>query len=100
MGLQRERVAMEVLLEPDETQTLLDVLRSYSSDLRMEIVDTDNPIYKRPLKHQREVIDTIVGKLSSATAKDEQGADSSAESQSDDAGTSSQRVALRIVAVW
>ncbi len=86
---------MEVLLAPEETETLLEVLRSYSADLRMEIVDTDNPVYKRPLKHQREVIDTIVEKLHSATAGSP---DASAEGSNQTGAT--ERVSLRVVAVW
>ena len=85
---------MEVLLAPEETETLLEVLRSYSADLRMEIVDTDNPIYKRPLKHQREVIDTIVQKLQSATSPD------AAAPPASEAVDPSARVSLRVVAVW
>jgi len=85
-----ERTNMEVTLEPEETETLIEVLRSYSSDLRMEIADTDNPAYKRPLKHQREVIDTIVGKLNTAT-----GATPGEVTEG-----APKRVALRIIAVW
>ena len=59
---------MEVLLDAEETEALLDVLRTYGEDLRMEIVDTDNASYKRPLKHRRELIETITTKLHTATA--------------------------------
>ncbi len=87
---------MEVVLEPEETKTLIDALRTYSSDLRMEIVDTDNPAYKRPLKHEREVIDIIVGKLKMATSVDR-------EAQVEPTPDSTQRtdrVSLRLVAIW
>ena len=60
----------------------------------MEIVDTDNPTYKRPLKHQREVIDTIVGKLQAATTHNPNA--TSADTDATDLG----RVSLRVVAVW
>jgi hypothetical protein len=90
---------MEVMLEPEETQTLIDVLRSYSSDLRMEIADTDNPGYKRPLKHQREVIDAIVDKLKTATTSETPDSVPVAVGGSAVEGAA-ERVSLRIVAVW
>jgi hypothetical protein len=89
---------LDVVLEPEETQTLLDVLRTYSSDLRMEIVDTDNPGYKRPLKHQREVIDTIVEKLKAATNAAHEG--SPTDPKTPASHENIERVSLRIVAVW
>jgi acetolactate synthase small subunit len=88
---------MEVLLEPEETATLIDALRTYSSDLRMEIVDTDNPAYKRPLKHQREVLDAIVEKLKTATTAEEA---RSALPSGGSVNDNTERVSLRIVAVW
>ena len=79
---------MEVTLNAEETQTLMEILRNYRSDLRMEIVDTDNPEYKRPLKHKRDVIDAIVEKLHATAGEAPEGATPQAE------------VSLRIVAVW
>lgn len=89
---------MEVLLDAEETEALLDVLRTYGEDLRMEIVDTDNASYKRPLKHRRELIETITAKLHTATA--------TASVASTDAGAASAvgteptAVSLRIIAIW
>ena len=81
---------MDIVLSAEETETLMDILGTYRSDLRMEIIDTDNPGYKRPLKHRRDVIDSIVEKLHSATQSPTEEAPHDAPS----------RASLRIVAVW
>lgn len=90
---------MEVLLAPEETETLLEVLRSYSADLRMEIIDTDNPGYKRPLKHQREVIDGIVEKLHAMASAGAVEAGSAVGLNPSTERTVG-RVSLRVIAVW
>ncbi len=38
-------------------------LRTYLSDLRMEIRDTDNPGYKRGLRSEREALESALAKL-------------------------------------
>ena len=86
---------MEVLLDAEETEALLDVLRTYGEDLRMEIVDTDNASYKRPLKHRRELIEAITAKLHTATATASKDADAASA-----AGTEPTAVSLRIIAIW
>lgn len=87
---------MEVLLDAEETEALLDVLRTYGEDLRMEIVDTDNASYKRPLKHRRELLEAITAKLHTATAP-------VASKDADAASAASPErtaVSLRIIAIW
>ena len=87
---------MEVLLDAEETEALLDVLRTYGEDLRMEIVDTDNASYKRPLKHRRELIEAITAKLHTATAP-VTSTDADAVSAASPERTA---VSLRIIAIW
>ena len=48
-------------------------LRSYLSDLRAEIVDTDNPEYKRELREERETLEAALGKLDSGESGGAQG---------------------------
>lgn len=83
---------MEIVLNEEETETLLDVLRTYTEDLRMEIVDTDNPGYKRPLKHRRELVGGIADKLRAATE--------APGAVAPDEGAVAPRVSLRLIAVW
>lgn len=64
---------MDLHLDAEESAAMLAALRSYTSDLRMEIVDTDNPAYKRELRHEHEVLERTLTKLDDAAA--EAGAD-------------------------
>ena len=57
---------MEITLTTEESGALQKALRTYSADLRMEIVDTDNPGYRRELRSEREVLESIVAKLDAA----------------------------------
>lgn len=50
-------------LTTDESTAVSNALRSYLSDLRMEIRDTDNPGYKRDLREEREALESAVTKL-------------------------------------
>jgi hypothetical protein len=54
---------MQLELTDEEAHLLREVLRSYLTDLRGEIVDTDNPEFKRRLKHERELLDVIAQRL-------------------------------------
>ena len=86
---------MEALLDAEETEALLDVLRTYGEDLRMEIVNTDNASYKRPLKHRRELIEAIAAKLHAATASV-----TSKDADAASAAGTEPAVSLRIIAIW
>jgi hypothetical protein len=57
---------MELHLDPEEVTTLAAVLDRYLSDLRMEIIDTDNPDFKRQLKAERHVLEAVLARLTSA----------------------------------
>jgi hypothetical protein len=56
-------------LTPEEVAVLLQVLQDFRSELRMEIADTDSGYYRKELKHEREVLDTILAKLSAVQAR-------------------------------
>lgn len=58
---------MDVSLTTEESAVVRKALRTYLSDLRAEIVDTDNPAYKRDLREERSALETAVGKLDEAS---------------------------------
>ena len=78
---------MDVALSEQESTALQQALRSYLSDLRMEIVDTDNAEFKRGLRSERELLEGVVARLDTAS-KD------SAERDAEG------RVVVRLVCVW
>jgi hypothetical protein len=57
---------MEIHLSPEESDALRSSLRSYISDLRMEIVDTDNPEFRRLLRGERTVLESVLSRLDDA----------------------------------
>jgi len=57
---------MNVTMTTEESSVVRKALRSYLSDLRAEIVDTDNSEYKRELREERAALESAVGKLDSA----------------------------------
>ena len=71
---------MDLQLDAEESASMLAALRSYCGDLRMEIVDTDNPAYKRDLKHEHELLLRVLDKLDHAPVPAD--------------------VAVRFIAVW
>lgn len=50
-------------LNPEELELLKEILTSDLSELRMEIVDTDNSRFKDGLKHRKQVMMDILEKL-------------------------------------
>lgn len=78
---------MEVVLSKEESEALQIALKSYCSELRMEISDTDNASFRRLLRHERELLEHVVGKLDAAAA----------ESDLSDDG---ERMIVRVVSVW
>jgi hypothetical protein len=77
---------MDVQLSAEESAALRKALHTYLSDLRMEIVDTDNHEYKRDLRAERQVLESTLAKLDTAAgagARDDEG-----------------RIVVRVVAVW
>ncbi|MCC6437511.1 MAG: hypothetical protein IT196_20950 [Acidimicrobiales bacterium] len=78
---------VDVQLTAEESDAVQKALRTYCSDLRMEIVDTDNAGYKRDLKHERAVLESALAKLDGAAGASE---------QRDEHG----RVVIRVVSLW
>ena len=56
---------MDVTLTEEESSALQQALRTYLSELRMEIADTDDRDFRNGLKHERTVLESIVGRLDS-----------------------------------
>lgn len=54
---------MHIELTPEEGKTLKHALEVYVSDLRMEIVDTDNQDFREGLKHERQLLEAVIGKI-------------------------------------
>jgi len=78
---------MEITLTAEETAALQSALRSYSSDLRMEIVDTDNAEFRHGLRAERATLDSVIAKLDAAAKSSE---------QRDAEG----RVIVRMIGIW
>lgn len=57
---------MDMELNAEESRALREAIRSYCSDLRMEIVDTDNASYKRGLRDERAKLESVLTKLDDA----------------------------------
>lgn len=57
---------MDVSLTTAESAAVRKALHSYLRDLRMEIVDTDNPAYKRELKEERGLLESTLERLDAA----------------------------------
>jgi len=54
---------MQSTITPEELDTLTEVLKEYLTDLRSEILDTDDYTYKQNLKHKDEVLRVVLAKL-------------------------------------
>lgn len=78
---------MEITLTAEESSALQQALRSYGSDLRMEIADTDNPGYRRELRTERSLLESVVTKLDAGAR---------ASGLRDAEG----RVMVRLVGIW
>jgi hypothetical protein len=53
-------------LAPDEIQKLLEILKSYLSDLRLEIGDTKKKSYRDGLKDQENFLKGIIERMEAA----------------------------------
>jgi hypothetical protein len=54
---------MQLQLSQHEAHLLRQVLESYLRELRGEIVDTDNPGYRRDLRDERDALASIMDRL-------------------------------------
>jgi hypothetical protein len=78
---------MHVELTVEESNALRQAVERYCSDLRMEIVDTDNPEFRRGLRTERSLLESVLAKLDAGVAgSDERDSDG--------------RVVVRVVSVW
>jgi hypothetical protein len=50
-------------LTPDEGKTLLEFLERYLSNLRIEVVNTDDREFRRDLRRREDIILAIAGRL-------------------------------------
>ncbi|HEX7094578.1 MAG TPA: hypothetical protein VF183_01755 [Acidimicrobiales bacterium] len=78
---------MDVELTVEESNALENALRTYCSDLRMEIADTDNAEYRRGLREERALLESVIAKLDRAAAS---------STERDVEG----RTVVRVVGVW
>lgn len=62
---------MELDLTDEESHLLREVLGTYLTELRGEIIDTDNSEFKRKLRHEREMLDAIASRLEDSPPGDE-----------------------------
>jgi hypothetical protein len=53
----------QITLEPEEAQYLAQALRSYISDLRMEVAGTDSYDFREALKKQEAVLNHVLAQL-------------------------------------
>ena len=89
---------MDIELTQEESEAVQKALRSYLSELRMEITDTDNPEYKRELRDERSNLESAVVKLGGGSASStEADRPSNALSSSAEEAT---MPALRVVRLW
>jgi len=54
---------MQLTLTDHEAQLLRQVLESYLKELRGEIVDTDNPAFRRELRDERDALAAVAERL-------------------------------------
>ena len=57
---------LQLDLSQEETTILRQVLENYLSDLRMEIVDTENQDFREMLKQRKNALAKVVGMLPAA----------------------------------
>lgn len=94
---------MDVELSQDESEAVQKALRSYLSDLRMEITDTDNPEYKRELREERGNLEAAITKLSGMREGQSASGGSTSNAAPDTGATAVDETAapvLRVVRIW
>jgi len=57
---------LNLAFTPDERDLILDILKNYESDFRMEITDTSTPEYRKQLKEQEMMLNVVIEKLQKA----------------------------------
>lgn len=59
---------MQITLTDHEATLLHQVLESYLKELRSEIIDTDNPAYRRMLRAERDTLMAVAERLATRSA--------------------------------
>ncbi|MFN0156669.1 MAG: hypothetical protein ACKVRP_01195 [Bacteroidota bacterium] len=54
---------MHTAITQEELGTLTGVVKEYLTDLRSEILDTDDQLYKQELKYKEEILCILLGKF-------------------------------------
>jgi hypothetical protein len=57
---------LNLTITPEERDLVLDILKNYLSDFRMEVADTSTPDYRTSLKEQESTLDMVIAKLEKA----------------------------------
>lgn len=64
--LDRETLMAQITLDDDEVQILAAALRSYLSDLRMEVAGTDSYDFREALKRQESALSRVLEQIGGA----------------------------------
>jgi hypothetical protein len=54
---------MQLDISDPEYELLVEILPGYQGDLRTEIQHTDNPVYKKQLKEEEDLLGSVLSKL-------------------------------------
>ncbi len=54
---------MHTMITQEELDTLTGVLKEYLTDLRSELLDTEDQMYKQELRNKEEVLRVVLAKL-------------------------------------
>lgn len=54
---------MHTMITQEELDTLTGVLKEYLTDLRSELLDTEDQMYKQGLRNKEEVLRVVLAKL-------------------------------------
>jgi hypothetical protein len=57
---------LNLAFTPEERDFVVDILKNYESDFRMEITDTSTPEYRKQLKEQEAMLNVVIEKLQKA----------------------------------
>jgi len=57
---------LNLAFTPEERDFILDILKNFEADFRMEITDTSTPDYRKELKGQEMMLNMVIEKLEKA----------------------------------
>jgi hypothetical protein len=67
--MDRRSPVAQITLTDEEAAILREALRSYVSDLRMEVADTDSMEFRENLKHEEAVLKKLLQRLDTELAE-------------------------------